>query len=114
VERPRPAIASEARERTSGYAATPLDVSARLHADRAALHTQLVALEAYYGLTTAELVTRLGGDMLPAGIARGEAARWAELHATLERMALQAVQEQAAIEQSEENPVPRAVRLRAA
>ncbi|HXR28945.1 MAG TPA: hypothetical protein VN772_05145 [Solirubrobacteraceae bacterium] len=52
----------------------------------AALRTQLVALEGYYGVTTPELIAGRATDTLPAGITRGEAARWAELVATLERL----------------------------
>lgn len=53
---------------------------------RAALGTQLLALEHYYGITTPELIARRSSDTLPACITRGEAARWAELVATLERL----------------------------
>ena len=52
----------------------------------AALCTQLVALEGYYGVTTPELIARRATDTLPGCIPRGEAARWAELVATLERL----------------------------
>jgi hypothetical protein len=51
-----------------------------------ALRTQLVALEGYYGVTTAELIAQRAADKLPGGITRAEAARWAELVATLERL----------------------------
>jgi hypothetical protein len=56
--------------------------------DRAcsALRTQLVALEGYYGVTTPKLIAHHATGTLPACITRGEAARWAELVATLERL----------------------------
>jgi len=52
----------------------------------AALCTQLAALERYYGVTTPELIAHRASDTLPGCITRGEAARWAELVATLERL----------------------------
>ena len=51
-----------------------------------ALRTQLMALEGYYGVTTPELMSRRATDTLPGCITPGEAARWAELVATLERL----------------------------
>ncbi len=51
-----------------------------------ALCTQLVALEGYYGVTTPELIAHRENGTLPARLTRGEAERWAELLATLERL----------------------------
>lgn len=51
-----------------------------------ALCKQLAALEGYYGVTTPELIAHRAADTLPGYITRGEAARWAELMATLERL----------------------------
>jgi hypothetical protein len=52
----------------------------------AAVRTQIAALERYYELATPELVAHRGADTLPGSITRAEAARWAELVATLERL----------------------------
>ncbi len=51
-----------------------------------ALWTQLAALENYYGVSTPELIAHRATDTLPGCITRDEAARWAELMATLERL----------------------------
>ena len=51
-----------------------------------ALCKQLAALEGYYGLATPELIAHRATDTLPGCITRDEAARWAELMATLERL----------------------------
>lgn len=56
---------------------------------RDALRTQLAAFEDYYAMSTAELLAHCANDSLPARIPRSEAARWAELLATLERLAVQ-------------------------
>jgi hypothetical protein len=58
----------------------------QLDPDCAALCTQLGALEDYYGVTTPQLIAHRATDTLPGFIPRGEAARWAELVATLERL----------------------------
>jgi len=51
-----------------------------------ALRKQLGALEGFYGVTTPQLIAHRETDTLPGSIPRGEAARWAELVATLERL----------------------------
>jgi hypothetical protein len=63
---------------------------ARMDRDRSALRTQLVALEEYYGMRTAELAARVETEMVPEQIPANEAARWAELYATLRRHETQA------------------------
>lgn len=63
---------------------------ARLDRDRSALRVQLIALEQYYGMRTAELVARHETEMVPERIPAGEAARWAELYAELRRTETQA------------------------
>jgi hypothetical protein len=63
---------------------------ARIDRDRSALRVQLVALEEYYEMKTAELVARVETEMVPERIPLYEAARWAELYAELRRTSTQA------------------------
>jgi hypothetical protein len=51
-----------------------------------ALWTQLAALERYYRVTTPQLIEHRASGTLPGCITPDEAARWAELMATLERL----------------------------
>ena len=70
-----------------GAAASDRRVSPeRVERDRAALRTQLAALEDYHGIGTSELLAGRAEQALPAGLPHEEAARWAELHATLRRL----------------------------
>ena len=58
----------------------------RLERGRAALRTQLAALEDYYRMATADLVTQRRSNALVDRVPHSEAARWAELRATLDRL----------------------------
>jgi hypothetical protein len=69
--------------------------------DRAALCTQLAALEGYYRLPTSELIAERESNTVPDRIPRSEAARWAELQATLERLDTTASRAQAMLEERE-------------
>ena len=119
MHRSEPAIAPAAREQSRSSAASAHELReappwARRDADRAALRTQLAAFEGYYGLATEDLLACRARNTLPDRITRSEAARWAELHATLERMAPPAAQEQLPDEESDDAPVRIPARLRAA
>ena len=65
---------------------TPRRSPERIERDRNALRTQLAALEDHHGIATSELLARHAERTLPEGLARAEAARWAELDATLRRL----------------------------
>lgn len=58
----------------------------RIDRDRSALRTQLAALEDHHGIDTPDLLARRAERTLPEGLADAEAARWAELAATLHRL----------------------------
>ncbi len=97
MNRPSPAIVVSTAKRCSTPPARRAIVltgtRSRIDRDRSArlaLRTQLAALEAYYGVSTAELIAHRASDTLPESIPRSEAARWAELLATLERLVLRA------------------------
>jgi hypothetical protein len=74
---------------------------ARLERDRAALRTQLAALEDYSGMATVELVAQRRSDALADRVPRKEAARWAELQATLDRLDAEASPARTTIEEWE-------------
>lgn len=76
-------------------------VLTRVERDRAALRTQLAALEDYYRMATVDLVAQRRSNALPDRVPRGEAARWAELQATLERLDAEASRARTTIEEWE-------------
>jgi hypothetical protein len=76
-------------------------VVARVERDRAALRTQLAALEDYYHMATVDLVTQRRSNALPDRVPRSEAARWAELQATLDRLDAEASPARTTIEEWE-------------
>lgn len=92
VARPLPALVTSAGHIRSSTATTGRTVvriatrPTRVDRHRAALCTQLAALEGYYRLSTSDLMAHRQSNTLPDRIPRGEAARWAELQATLERL----------------------------
>jgi hypothetical protein len=76
-------------------------VVTRVERDRAALRTQLAALEDYYRMATVDLVTQRRSNALPDRVPRSEAARWAELQATLDRLDAEASPARTTIEEWE-------------
>jgi hypothetical protein len=107
VGRPLPALVTSAGHTRSGTPTTGrtvVRIATRrtcLQRARGALCTQLAALEGYYRMPTSELIAQRESDTLPARIPRSEAARWAELRATLERLDTAASRAQAALEERE-------------
>jgi hypothetical protein len=71
---------------------------------RAALRTQLAALEGYYRMSTSDLLAHQETDTLPDRVPRSEAARWAELQATLERLERATPRARAPLEELEAEP----------
>ena len=107
VARPLPALVTSVGHVGSGAPTTGSTVvriaTRRTRADshRAALSTQLAALEGYYRMTTSDLLARRESNTLPDRIPRSEAARWAELQATLERLDRDASPAPATLEERE-------------
>ena len=110
VGRPLPALVTSAGRVDSSAQTTGRTVvrtaTRRTRADshRAALCTQLAALEGYYRMTTSDLLARQGSNTPPDRIPRSEAARWAELQATLERLDTDALQARATLTEREAEP----------
>ena len=105
--RPLPALVTspgQIRSSTPATGRTVVRITTRrtcLERDRAALCTQLAALEGYYRVPTPDLMAHRESNTLPDSIPRSEAARWAELQATLERLDTAASRAQATLEERE-------------
>jgi hypothetical protein len=105
--RPLPALVTSAghtRTSTPTTGRTVVRIAARrtcVERDRAALCTQLAALEGYHRMPTPDLMAHRESNTLPDRIPRSEAARWAELQATLERLDTAASRAQARLEERE-------------